>query len=226
MLAVATGKSAPEQSLPRHIPVSLAKAHFDSVAPDFKNDQLETLGYQGHVLLADAVRQSIVPGRLDHIILELGVGTGLCGPRLRDVAAQLVGVDLSAAMLAEAMKTQDLQGRKVYDALINRELHDFLAESASASYDIVLACGVVSYIGDLQELYRQVARVLKPGGLFAFTADAMAGQSFRFDPDAGRFRFSPSYLRELAAANAMKEVMCKEAAVYPDYKAWLCVFAI
>lgn len=227
MLALASGNSMPAHELPKRIPPALSLQHFDSVAAHFTTYQLEQLRYQGHLLLTGAIRAALQPGRIDHVILDIGVGTGLCGPGLRDVAAHITGVDFSSAMLAEAMKLQDADGKKVYDALIKRELHEFLQEGRDDAFDIAIAASTMSYIGDVQPLFIQVARVLKKGGLFAFTADALADgkdQEFRFDTDTARFRFSGAYLRTLAAATALKEVRFEEVEIYPGYKAWLCVF--
>jgi predicted TPR repeat methyltransferase len=46
----------------------------------------------------------------DLCVLDAGCGTGLYGPLLKWLGARLVGVDLSAGMLAEALK------RKAYDS--------------------------------------------------------------------------------------------------------------
>ncbi|MDE3015454.1 MAG: methyltransferase domain-containing protein [Pseudomonadota bacterium] len=224
MLAIASGKDMPAEALPKKMPVSLAQGHFEEIAPGFTREQIEVYQYRGHTLLAEAVRAALVPGRIDHVVLEPGVGSGLCGALLRDVSAHLTGVDFSAAMLTEAVKLQDAQGKKTYDALINREIHEFLPDMADDAFDVVLAAGLISYVGEADALVAQVARVLKPGGLFAFTADAMDGQGFQLDTAAGRFCFSRSYLEGLAANNRLTVLRFEEAEIYPEYKAWLCVF--
>lgn len=225
MIAIAAGAKIPEAQLPKMMPRSLALTYFDGLAPEFTEDQLEVYGYRGHILLCEAVKAAVTPGRIDHVILDLGVGTGLCGPLLRDIAASITGVDMSSPMLAEAMKVKDADGNKIYDSLIHRDIEDFLANSYESAYDIVLAAGVVSFIGGLDALYVQVARVLKPGGLFALTADKMEGLEYRFDPAAARFRFSSHYLGSLAEANGLSVVRLEEVAAYPDIRTWLCVFA-
>lgn len=222
MMAVA-GKG--DMPLPRKMPLALARQHFNRQAARFTGEQVDTYHYQGHKLLADAIRARLAPGRNDYVILELGVGTGLAGSLLRDAASQLVGVDISAAMLDEAAKLQDAAGKKIYDTLINKEIGEFLREAASESCDIVMAAGVFSYIGDVSDIVKQAARVLKPGGLLAFTADKMEGDGFKLDTSAGRFLFSKPYLEAQAAANKYKVLTCEEAPLYPDYGGWLCVFA-
>jgi len=220
LLAVAGGAGP----LPTHIPLTLAREHFDSLAPDYNNEQLENHHYAGHTLLASALRLDLKPGRTDHIILELGTGTGLVGPLLRDIAVHITGIDLSEKMLAEAAKLQDANGKKTYDALAQQELSGFLPTALPAHYDIVLSAGLFSYIGALDGVFAQVSRILKQDGLFAFTADKMEEGGVRFDPASARFLFSQDYLRQLAEANGFRDIHINEASVYPAYPAWVCVF--
>jgi hypothetical protein len=60
--------------------------------------------------------------------------------------------------------------------------------------------------------------------LFAITADKLEGEGYRLDTQVGRFRFSQSYLRQLATAYGLAETMFEDAETYPAYKMWLCVF--
>lgn len=222
MLAVAMGKSA-AADLPRTMPMSLALEYFETGATEFNAEQ-QHYGYRPE-LLVQAIRATLTPGRLNHDILELGVGTGLCGAGLRDVAQQITGVDMADNMIAQAMKLKDTSGKKIYDALIKRELHDYLKSAPVAAFDVVLAGNVVSYIGDLERLFKEVARVLKSGGIFALTADSLReGEDFKFDPAVGRFRFSKTYVNKQAHNNHLSEVTLEEAQIYADSKMWLCVF--
>jgi predicted TPR repeat methyltransferase len=224
MLALVGGKKTPEADLPKTIPMSLALEYFDDVAPSFTKDQLDTYGYRGHTLLCNAIRAFLVPGRLDHDILELGVGTGLCGPLMRDVSVRITGVDISENMLAEAIKLENAQGDKIYDALVKRDLKEFLRDAASDNYDVVMAAGVLSYLGDVGEVFAQSSRVLKKGGLFAFTADIFDGQGVHFDTEQARFGFAKAYLQELAAKSGLTEMKFEEVTAYPGQRAWLCVY--
>ena len=52
-------------------------------------------------------------------VLDLGCGTGLMGQYLRDNAAQLIGIDLSAAMLEEA------RNKQIYDALVEGDIVEY-----------------------------------------------------------------------------------------------------
>jgi predicted TPR repeat methyltransferase len=132
-------------------------------------------------------------------VLDLGCGTGLCAVALQG-HGRFVGVDLSPAMLAQA------RARKCYDELIEADVLDYLRESAPERYGLVVAADVFIYLGDLAEAFAGIARVLRPGGWFAFSIETCA-------PDAGdyallasgRYAQSAAYIRRLAAASGLRE---------------------
>ncbi len=224
MLAVALGKRAQPQEMPRHMPLSLALSHFNGLAASYDEQQLVQGKYQGHTKLAEALRPRLVQGRVDHVVLDLGCGTGLCGAQLRAQAARLVGVDMSPAMLAQAMQRKDTNNRKIYDELIEREATQFLKEASESEYDIILAGVIFSFIGDLSAIVAQAARTLKPGGLLAFTADMTQAKDYVFDAAGGRFRFSRDYLQKLASQHGLTELCFEEIEAYPGYLMWLAIY--
>jgi predicted TPR repeat methyltransferase len=223
LLCVVGSRKLTKEQLPKSMPESLAVEYFDAMAPDYNNQQLQVLKYEGHIELDNSLRACTVPGRMDHILLELGVGTGLCGPGIRDIAAHLTGVDFSGAMLDQAVGVLDRNNKKIYDALIKRDALDFLKDAPDEGYDVVMSAGMFSYIGDISEFFEQIARVLKSKGLFAFTADVLEGEGYEFVPKEARFAFSKPYLDELIARNGFQELRLKNLAVYADYPAWVCV---
>ena len=56
----------------------------------------------------------------------MGCGTGLCGAWFTDYSSQMVGVDISPNMLAQAKK------KLVYDELIAADLREWAKEQAAA----------------------------------------------------------------------------------------------
>lgn len=221
MLAMAG--AVPAINMPKRMPLALAREYFEDAAADYNREQVEATQYRGHELLAKTVREVSDPQRKDYVVLDLGCGSGLLGPLVRDFSEQLIGVDFSPAMLAMAEKLQGKDGRKTYDTLIDREIAVFLPGVADKAFDVVLAAGVLSYIGDAEALFTETARVLRNGGIFAFTADKMDGQGFKLNTTAGRFEFSKPYFEGLATKNQLAVLRFEEAEVYPNYKAWLCV---
>ena len=224
MLAITTGSAMPKADLPKHIPLELLVQQYDELAASYTVDQEHTFKYEGHTQLTNAIRSSLVQGRVDHIILDLGAGTGLCAPLLRDTAAHITGIDISVNMLAEAAKVVDDRGKKIYDALIKREAIEFITDGPDSSYDIVMAAGLVSYIGELQPFFEQSARILKTGGVLAFSADSFEGTGFQFNAQTGRFGFSQYYLADLATRFGLTEVRSREANIYPESAGLLCVY--
>lgn len=223
MLAVAQGDKAPVGKLPRMMPLILAKDHFEWEASDYDRAQLEDFDYKGHLALATIVREHL-PAQADIQLVDLGAGTGLCGARLRDAVTHLAGVDFSPAMLDQAKKLVDAQGNRIYDSLVLREVRDFLTDTAPESYDVAVAGGLISYIGDVNPLFALVAKALKPRGVFCFTADKFDGADYQFIASAGRFAFSEGYLRAGATAAGFSDASLALTEIYPGYKAWLCVF--
>jgi predicted TPR repeat methyltransferase len=66
--------------------------------------------------------------------------------------------------------------------------------------DLLVAADVMIYVGDLTGVLRDAARVLAPGGLFAFTVELPANGSAELQllPSL-RYAHSEAYVRRLAA---------------------------
>jgi predicted TPR repeat methyltransferase len=147
---------------------------FDQYAARYDTALTERLNYRGPALLRDAietvVRETARPPRFA-AMLDLGCGTGLGGAAFRPMVDRLVGVDLSAAMIAQAER------KRLYDRLVTAGIADFLAAETAAGgqYDLVLAADVFVYVHDIAPIAATVARVLASGGLFAFTVETHAG---------------------------------------------------
>jgi SAM-dependent methyltransferase len=99
------------------------------------------------------------PGREGLTAADLGCGTGRTGAWLHERGVTAIdGVDLTPEMLDAARQ------RGVYRRLVEA---DIAASGLEASaYDLVVSCLVDEHLGDLQPLYREAARLAKPGGLF------------------------------------------------------------
>ena len=164
---------------------------FDDYAPHF-DESMDQLRYCAPRLIAEALASSVVPkGSL--VVFDAGCGTGLCSHVLRPFARHLVGVDLSAGMLAEAAK------QNLYDELVEAELGSYLAEHPS-TFDIIASADTLVYTGRLDELIDAAAGALRTGGHFVFTLESLPENpqtpSYRLMP-SGRFSHSPAYVREV-----------------------------
>jgi predicted TPR repeat methyltransferase len=161
---------------------------FDHYAAQF-DESLAHLEYRAPALIAEWLAQVATPnGSL--VVLDAGCGTGLCAPLLKPFASRLVGADLSAGMLKEAAK------RGLYDELIESELGAYMAAHPS-TFDVVVCCDTLVYVGKLEDTVAAAARTLRPGGRLLFTVEQLTGgdENYRLAP-TGRFCHSAAYLHE------------------------------
>jgi predicted TPR repeat methyltransferase len=149
-------------------------------------------------------------GRVPHFaaVLDLGCGTGLAGAAFRPIASRLVGVDLSEAMIARA------QDKAIYDRLVFGTVSEFLADEASlkAKYNLVLAADVFVYVNELGSVLANIARVLAPGGVVAFTVETHSGAGVALLPTL-RFAHGEAYLREAVTAAGLQLRILESAAI-------------
>ncbi len=168
-------------------------ALYDQYAPKFEQSLVGELGYCGPVLLFDAVsaaRETNSRALRFHRCIDLGCGTGLAARAFADCVEEFIGIDLSAEMIKRARATG------LYAALATADAIEGLRKQADASADLVLAADMMIYIHDLAPLFGEAARVLKRGGLFAFTAETHDGDGVVLGAGL-RFAQSAAHLREL-----------------------------
>jgi predicted TPR repeat methyltransferase len=140
---------------PRHY----VQALFDSYAGGFDTHLVQTLRYEAPRVLVERLA-----GRSFAHAVDLGCGTGLCGPLLRPLAQRLTGIDLSGQMLEKARTLG------VYDELRQADVVEYLA-TGSERFDAVVAADVFVYVGALDEVFRLLAQRLPAGAPFCFTVE-------------------------------------------------------
>lgn len=188
LLASLESRDAPPQPPPGYV-----EDLFDAYAATFDTHLMQTLRYQAPELLAHAVAGL---SRRFSSALDLGCGTGLCGPLLRPLVDHLEGLDLSAAMLALARE------RGVYDTLVQGDITDLMQHS-ERRFDLVVAADVFIYIGELDAVWAAVRRVLRPGGIYCFSAErADDPVAFELRPSS-RYAHSESALRALSQRHGL-----------------------
>jgi malonyl-CoA O-methyltransferase len=127
-------------------------------------------GYDAAAVLAARLRDDMIR-RLDWVafepetVLDLGCGTGHGAEALaaRWPRARMIALDASPAMLAQAARR---------DGAARFELQLADAESIplpDASVDLVFSNLLLPWCEDIDAVFAEVARVLKPRGLFTFT---------------------------------------------------------
>jgi len=148
-------------------------ALFDQYAPKFDAALRDDLGYRGPALLLAAVLSARAaaggPAGFGRVI-DLGCGTGLAARAFAPVAGEIIGIDLSPRMIERARATG------LYAEVGVAEIVEGLGRRPNNSADLILAADVMVYVHDMAPLLAEVARVLAPGGLFAFTVESHAGE--------------------------------------------------
>lgn len=154
----------------------LAYALEPRLAPHYERHLVEACQYRTHELLAgELAAQGAPPG----LFVDLGAGTGLVGKAIvaRGLAQDLVAVDISRAML-DLIDVPAYVARHVADCT--------LTPFADASFDGALAGGLLEHIVEPSILFVEVARIVKPRGLFLFSFSPNdAGETELFDAEQG-----------------------------------------
>ena len=184
-LASVAGADAPGTAPRRYV-----RFLFDDYAESYDKHLVEVLKYQAHAVLASGL-EGLREGRF-RAALDLGCGTGLCGPRVKALADRIDGVDLSASMLEKARELG------VYEELAQADLCEHL-QATPTRHDLVLAADVFIYVGDLAPVFAGVRRVLEPGGVFCFSIERRGDEQDFSLQASSRYTHSEGYIRSLAA---------------------------
>ena len=172
---------------------------FDRYADDFDRHLVEVLGYGVPGAVAAMLARHVEGGHLEGA-LDLGCGTGLFGEELKRLfrVDDLVGVDLSPKMIAKASE------KAVYDGLETGEVVDYLSRTEKR-FQLVSACDVFIYIGDLESVFGGVKDRLAGGGFFAFSVEETESSEFTLTP-TGRYAHGRAYIEDLARRHGFSRV--------------------
>jgi len=125
------------------------------------DDDLTSWSYQAPTVVAEAV---VTRHPAAGSVLDVGCGTGLVGRalRVRGFAGQILGLDISEASLEIARQ------HGAYDSLEQADLQRPLPIEDD-SVDAVVCVGVMTYLPDVEAVWREFARVARPGGIVVAT---------------------------------------------------------
>ena len=186
------------------MPRAYVQTLFDQYAPRFEAALVDDLGYRGPALLFKAVlsvRARAGRPAFFKRAIDLGCGTGLAAAAFAGEVDHITGIDLSPRMIERARATG------LYAELDVADMAQGLRGRPHASADLILAADAMVYVSDLAPLLREVARVLAPGGLLAFTVETHAGEGVLIG-EGLRYSHSTPYVREQVASAGLTLEHC------------------
>lgn len=155
-------------------------------------------------------------------LLDAGIGSGLSGILFAKAGLSVYGMDFSPAML-------ELCHAKGFAAELKE--HDILLTPwpyPSDAFDHIVSCGVFHFLPDLETVFGEVQRVIRPGGIFAFTTKAppaAAGNhpkySYEKIDDMDIFSHYPAYLDDLMHHYQFKRLKLLKCTVGQDAHIWV-----
>lgn len=127
-----------------------------------------------------SIRAQLNPGRLGYFeqvmseklrldprgkkTLDVGCGGGLLAEEFARLGCDVTGIDPSAGSIETARRHASASGLRIEYAVAAGEHIPF----ADHSFDIVYCCDVLEHVNDLGQVIGEIARVLKPTGVFLF----------------------------------------------------------
>lgn len=179
------------------------RQHFDSFSNSF-DDVLKGLQYKAPEIVAGVVAELVEDRPPVPDVVDLGCGTGLCGPLIREHCVKLTGIDLSPGMLKRAAALE------CYDFLVEGELIACLNDAPRDCFDLAVCVDTLCYFGALDTFLAELAGALKPGGVLVATVERIEGDDsppFRMD-ESGRYAHHREHLDSAAAAAGLTVRSC------------------
>jgi len=188
---------------PQTQPASVVIELFDAYAARFDRELVVQLKYKLPRQVAEMIHQWHPDRKGD--ILDLGCGTGLLGVCLGPLEGVLVGVDLSAEMIAQAAR------HGVYDKFHQVNLLAALQATPDAQYHVITALDVFIYVGDLKPVIGNAHRILLPGGRLVFSCESGANGvgDYALQPTL-RFSHQRSYVERLLEEAGFEDVRVED----------------
>lgn len=133
--------------------------------------------------------------------LDLGCGSGLLSILMARAGARVTGVDFSAEMIAQASANAARHGVGERVSFRQADAHELPFDSEA--FDLVMTRNVTWVLDDVERVYAEALRVLRPGGAFV-NIDAAYGQAFAAAEARGETPTHPTQtLEQLRTRNAI-----------------------
>jgi len=100
------------------------------------------------------------------LVLEIACGGGQSAVHLAKMGAHVTAIDFSSAQLEHARAFA--RSKKAAVRFLQADAQD-LSMLDDAGFDIAFSAYALGFVEDIQRTFREVGRVLRPGGLFVFS---------------------------------------------------------
>lgn len=150
-------------------------------------------------------------------VLCLAAGGGWHGPLFASVGSQVTVVDISPEMLARDDEVAARRGLKL--RTIKASMDD-LAALADAEFDLIVQPVSTCYVPDINRVYREVARVTAPRGLYISQHKQPVNLQSSTTPSTGTYRVEESYYRTGALPPAHSNALHREAGTLEYLHRW------
>lgn len=135
-------------------------------------------------------------------ILDLGIGTGLASIKFSKIGLKVYGLDISEDMLNICRTKSFAEELKLHNLSDNRIPYN------DDYFDHIICCGVFHFIGDLRNIFSEASRLMKEGGIFAFTIspDDKTEEYVKQMTAWGVpiYKHSPGFIKKLLDINGMR----------------------
>lgn len=166
---------------------------WDRYADDYQATHGEFLGDAGFVWGPEGLTEAeagVLGPVAGRDVLEVGSGAGQCSRWVRDQGGRSFGVDLSYRQLQHSRRIDEGTGVVVPSVQATATHLPF----ADDSFDAVFSSfGALQFVRDLDRAVAETARVLRPGGRFAFSITHPTRWMFPDDPGEAGLVASQSY---------------------------------
>lgn len=135
----------------------------DAYAANY-DEQVTNCGCHITDVLFGLVYEKTSPGQK---VLDAGIGSGLSSELFGMCGLQVHGMDFSYEML------RICHNKEIASTLSQHDVLELSWPYPKNEFDLVICCGVMHFLPDLENVFGEVMRVLRSGGWFAFTTRMM-----------------------------------------------------
>lgn len=178
-------------------PAESARANrrwWDGAAGDYYAEHGAFLGDADLLWCPEGLREAdarLLGDVRDRDVLEVGCGAAQAARWLVAQGARVTALDVSLGQLRQARALDETTGVRV-PLLVQADAQRLPLRAAS--YDVVVsAFGAIPFVADSAGVMRELARVLRPGGLLVFSVTHPTRWAFPDDPGPGGLTVRQSY---------------------------------